>query len=540
MRNIYLSTATIILMFLCSVQAVNAQQNTPSLYRWSKNVDKENDPSLTDNDVVYSVDSVGNVTATSHVTSSRSWNIQLIVRFTAKENTRYNIIFNCTSEINEERIGFEKNNIDIFFGTNPSEQNSVRTNFDCGESPGTFNYILPEKVNIDDELMVHFNIAKSTGTFYIKNLSIVPEGLSDINLYVGGYYEIHTPDQLNDIRTDLAGSYILTADISLSSYDNWEPIGSRDSPFTGKIDGSGYKITGLKINRKTADIVGLFGNVVGGTINNLSLENINVAGKNATGGIAGIIKDTTITNSYSKGTVSAENAYSGGIVGQALNSRITNSYSTSIVTGQGPSGGITGLLLESAIINSFSSGYVGARNPSGGMVGIADRGTITNCYSTGNVSVTNGPSGGIVGQMRNSTISNCYSTGVLNLPVIIGGSEFPPPGGIAGCADGNSKITNNAAINRMINATNGADRIVGSYMNTATITNNFALETMEARGAAKFSNDMDKKSHGISRSNARLKEQSTYSGGLGWKFGDDDAAPWKMPANSDYPVLYWQ
>ena len=195
----------------------------------------------------------------------------------------------------------------------------------------------------------------------------------------------------------------------------------------------------------------------------------------------------------------------------------------------------------------FSAGYVVA-DISGGIVGIADRSTITNYYSTGNAGGTNGPSGGIVGQMRNSTISNCYSTGNINLPVIIGGPATPPSGGIVGRADDNSKITNNAAINGMINATHGADRITGTYMNTASILNNFALETMEARGAAKFSNDMDKKSHGVTRSNARLKEQSTYSGevsgdgngGLGWKFGDDDDAPWKMPADGGYPILYWQ
>jgi len=145
-----------------------SSDSDPSLYRWSKNVDKENDPSLTDNAIEYSVDSSGNVTVISRETSSRSWNIQLIVRFTAKENSRHKLSFNVQSKTGEERIGFEKNNIDMFFGRDTSERSSIRTNFDCVESPGTFNYTLPIKVNIGDELMVHFNIAKSTGTFYIK------------------------------------------------------------------------------------------------------------------------------------------------------------------------------------------------------------------------------------------------------------------------------------------------------------------------------------------------------------------------------------
>jgi hypothetical protein len=56
-------------------------------------------------------------------------------------------------------------------------------------------------------------------------------------------------------------------------------------------------------------------------------------------------------------------------------------------------------------------------------------------------------------------------------------------------------------------------------------------------------------SHGISKTEAELKTQATYSGvvsgngygGLGWNFGSDADNPWKMPAaGTGYPILYWQ
>lgn len=525
--------------------------NDPSLYRWSKNVNSEDDPSLTDNAIEYYVDSSGTVTAISHETSSISWNIQLIVRFTAKENSRYKLSFDAQTKPGEERIGFVKNNIDIFFGRNVSERMNVRNNFDCDESPRTFNYILPIKVDIGDELMVNFNIAKSTGTFYIKNLSIIPEDSFDYN----NAYEIRTPGQLDDIRTNLSGSYKLAADISLSSYEKWSPIGSITAPFTGKIDGNGFKITGLNIDRKDEDIIGLFGSVAGGIISNLALENIIVAGRGMVGGIAGLIDGgTIITKSYTTGTISAVNPFSGGIAGYANGSEITNSYSkANINSASGPSGGIAGLLRESTISNSYSAGSIIAVNFSGGIAGDAHTNSIIiNSYSTGSVNTMPGSSGGIAGRVAGSTITNCYSTGRINIPVIIVERELSPPGGIAGLVTGITEIpgiiTNNVAINMAINASYDANRIAGTIMGIVTISNNFALETMPAVGAAKFSNDLDEKYHGISRTDARLKEQSIYSdnvsddggGGLGWKFGADDNAPWKMPANGGYPILYWQ
>jgi len=76
------------------------------------------------------------------------------------------------------------------------------------------------------------------------------------------------------------------------------------------------------------------------------------------------------------------------------------------------------------------------------------------------------------------------------------------------------------------------------YPESSEISNNFALAGMAAGGIAGF-NMGDIQSHGINKTDAALKTQSTYSGELGWKFGTSDAAPWRM-ASGVYPSLYWE
>jgi len=139
-------------------------------YRWVKGIDKEGDPSLSDNAISYSVDSSGNVTVISRETSSTSWYIQVKVKFTAKENSKYRLSFDLQSKEGEERVTYQEN-IDLFFGLEP---NAFRTNIDCKEVSQTYSFTLPEKANIGDELRVDFNCGKKTGTFYIRNLSIIP------------------------------------------------------------------------------------------------------------------------------------------------------------------------------------------------------------------------------------------------------------------------------------------------------------------------------------------------------------------------------
>ncbi len=60
-------------------------------------------------------------------------------------------------------------------------------------------------------------------------------------------YLISTPDHLDNVRNHLDKHFTQIADIDLSAFENWDPIGSRhlhDDPlnelFSGFYDGNGY------------------------------------------------------------------------------------------------------------------------------------------------------------------------------------------------------------------------------------------------------------------------------------------------------------
>jgi len=434
-----------------------------------------------------------------------------------------------------------------------------------------FRLVISSEVLLDDPLAVitAAALASNNRPDAGQTRTAVPAPSANADLPCGEYFEISAPAQLDGIRNNLSGCYKLMADISLASYYNWAPIGTPQEPFTGKIDGNGYKITGLKINRSEEQCVGLFGSVQGGVIRRLALENVSVVGRNTVGGIAGRMTDgTLVANSYTTGSVSSFGVFSGGIVGQASSSTITNSFSKAIINfdsfivdnnvdpGPGPSGGIAGSLVDSAVSNSYSSGTVLAVNPAGGIVGLTSGSDIINSYSTGDVNAVGGPSGGIAGRMTSGRIVNSYSTGTINAPVISGLPTESKVGGIVGEIVGTNAvqtpttIRNCAALNPALNASSAAGRIFAGIQGVHNFEalNNFALETMYAGGSAGFSNTADTRLNGVAKTDAQLKRQSAYSddaeggaaGGLGWKFGTDDESPWKMPAGGGYPVLYWQ
>ncbi len=246
-----------------------------------------------------------------------------------------------------------------------------------------------------------------------------------------GYTVIKTADELQAMKDNLSGKYILMNDIDLSGY-NWEAVGVDDvNPFTGELNGNGYVISNLKINKPIEDYQGLFGVVMGGTLKNIALENVDVTGVGYVGALAGAIQGD-ITNSYSTGSVTGDtavgglvgfvqgniiNSYStgsvtgdavvGGLAGGILQGDITNSYSTGSVTGDTVVGGLAGGILQGDITNSYSMGSVSGDVSVGGLVGHIDTGSINDSYSAGSV-VGKTNVGGFVGQNTNSTFVSCY------------------------------------------------------------------------------------------------------------------------------------
>ena len=264
-------------------------------------------------------------------------------------------------------------------------------------------------------------------------------------------------------------------DIDLSSYSNWDPIGEVDldtgtgQGFTGLLDGNGYAISNLTINRPDEDGVGLFGTIgdpstmTGGDIKNLGLENFKISGQDYVGALASL-SFGTITNCYVTGDVTG-NEYAGGLVGENIGI-ITNSYAAavSVMGNDNVSGGLVGFNVGT-ISNSYASGSITGRTRVGGLVG-DNYGGITNCYADGNVNGDMFYIGGLAGRNRDrGIITNSYATGLVQGATMIGG--------LVGSSERNAKIENSI----WNTETTGQSAAVGSGIGTES--NNKGLTTAE-------------------------------------------------------------
>jgi len=190
--------------------------------------------------------------------------------------------------------------------------------------------------------------------------------------------------KLQMVALDLDEVYTQSADIDASAtsswnydgsdYDGFSPIGNSTTEFTGSYDGDGHTNDGLFISRASTSYVGLFGWVYTATIDNLGVTNVNITGNGTVGGLVGNNYSSTVSNSYSTGSVSG-NDTAGGLVGYNRNT-VQNCYSTGDVTRSS-----------------------GTEPDFGGFCGRNFDGTIEYCYSTGDVTYdgTNPTDKGFVG-----------------------------------------------------------------------------------------------------------------------------------------------
>lgn len=240
----------------------------------------------------------------------------------------------------------------------------------------------------------------------------------------GDPYQIATPAQLNEIRNNLSSHFILTADIDLTNAagdpsgdywnggEGWEPIGTLSTlnvRFTGSINGDGYTIKGLFIDRPDQTNIGLFGVTDGaGEISNIQMKEVNVKGDGDVGGLVGYNLDKSIINSYASGSVNGSIAV-GGLVGRN-NGTVNTSYATGSVNGADEIGGLLGVN-NGTLTNSYTTGSVIGDNNVGGLLGY-NFGTVTTSYATGSVVVTGSGdlyARGLVGNTDNpATTDNSY------------------------------------------------------------------------------------------------------------------------------------
>jgi len=305
------------------------------------------------------------------------------------------------------------------------------------------------------------------------------EPVTHLKTVPAGYTGIYTAQDLDNVRKNLSGNYILMANIDLKSWGDWEPIGrDRNAAYQGNFDGNGYVVKNMTVNiasTSTTAYVGLFGYCTKGTIKNLGRLGGSVNASSAiAGGIAGY-SSSSISNCYNTGNVSASSTsdsspHAGGIVG-GHSSTIINCYNTGAVSAASSSyssyphaGGIAGYSgsesTVSTIINCYNTGSVNASSYScysyaGGIAGDSSS-AISNCYNTGDVSASSystadypyyyychSHAGGIVGiSYSSSSISNCYNTGDVSSAYPSSYSHPCFSGGIAGYLSSPSTISN--------------------------------------------------------------------------------------------------
>jgi hypothetical protein len=213
---------------------------------------------------------------------------------------------------------------------------------------------------------------------------------------------INNRAELEAIKNDLNGKYVLNANIDLSGKE-WEPIGDQQNPFNGIFLGKFHKISGLYINKPTTDYVGLFGHIKGGHVLLLRLSTDGIVGRDYVGGIAGYVNYGTITAVTVYGDVKGDN-YVGGIAGAVKVGTITATFSIGKVKGAGDYvGGVAGDVRLGTITATSTIGNVEGEKYVGGVAGYTALSTVTATFGNGNV---NGEKyvGGVVGYLNTSTL----------------------------------------------------------------------------------------------------------------------------------------
>jgi hypothetical protein len=245
---------------------------------------------------------------------------------------------------------------------------------------------------------------------------------------IGDPFHISNVTQLQAIKDATNSShFILINDIDASATAGWnggQGFEPRSSWFNGSINGQGYTISNLTINRPGLYQAALIGSTGSDAeFKNINFENVSITGGGRTATLIGTLAGT-IDNVNVTGTINGTSTV-GGLVGQ-LNSpgSITNSDLDVIVTGSGNDvGGLVGLLNSDASVDNINvSGSVSGVNRVGGLTGQANSGSsITNSHTDVTVTGTGVRIGGLVGYNNQGDIQNTSSAGSVSGNTEVGG-----------------------------------------------------------------------------------------------------------------------
>ncbi|ARN57167.1 GLUG motif-containing protein [Sedimentisphaera salicampi] len=249
---------------------------------------------------------------------------------------------------------------------------------------------------------------------------------------------------LSNRLPDWGKYFVLTNDIDMQGI-NYYPI----TTFSGSFDGSGFKVFNLEISSEEIGLhsqLGVFGNIDGGEVRNLGIENADITGgddSEALGGLCGANLEGTIENCYATGSVSGGNYsnFLGGLCGVNVEGTIESCYAISSVSGKEDAGGLCGYNIGGTITNCYAAGSVSGDDYSrnlGGLCGVNGYGTIENSFWDKEASGISTSAGGrpkTTAQMKSSATFAGWNDGSWTIDE---GNDYPR---LAWENDGGSVIT---------------------------------------------------------------------------------------------------
>ncbi len=366
----------------------------------------------------------------------------------------------------------------------------------------------------------------------------------------GDPWLICTAAQLNEVGTKaqyMNGAFVLAQDVDLRNLREvaFVIIGGFGREFIGTFDGNGKEIRHLKIDEPTTDYVALFGYIgAKGSVKDLTLVDVNIIGREITGGLVGITYGTldnvtvsgkvfstnygragglaghnlgTVRASRSTADMTSEQSEIGGLVGQN-SGVVVDSSATGSVSGDSNVGGLVGSN-EGTITDSFALGSVSGVFAVGGLVGDnGSNGVLSTSYASATTFATEGAVGGLVGRNSGQVLSS-YASGS-----VAGGEGYS--GGLVGF---NSKTITQSYATVSVSgdfASNAGGLVGGDTMEGETF---HSYWNMEASGVAS-----SKGGEGLT--NAQFADESSFD--ESWIFCPATDCLWVMPAGGP-PRLKW-
>ena len=386
-----------------------------------------------------------------------------------------------------------------------------------------------------------------------------------------GIREIQTPAQLDAVRTNLTAAYEVIANINLSGYANWQPIGNLSDPFRGTLDGKDHIISNINSTNHTHGA--LFGAIRAARINNLRLGIDNMSAMthyHQIGGLAGFALNSNISKVHANinspiYSISFDNSYVGGLVGYLADSKIIASHAVinALVVRARPSalrpsdlsfGGLVGLTHNSQIINSsvvvqnrLAAVAAKERVIIGGLLGTVSQSQIANSHAlVGNIMIANSTfsrAGGLIGDSSRSTITNSYAVVANNISSVV--DSIAQIGGLIGTTINNNLINTSYAVVKGSLMSAARTAHAGGMIGSNEVDPNSRIRVINSYYSAQRANS-DRpttltNTHGINRSLSQLQcstapgqncqGASTYTGWDAslWYFGDNQTLPIILP-----------